>query len=186
MIYTRTGDKGLTSLMGGERVEKHSLRVEAYGSLDELNSFLGHSYDLMANADGIVKDDLETLYKIMNNVFEAQTLVSCKKKELLDELPQLEEKDIIDIENEIDKASQSTGGFRGFLLPCGHPIASSLHIARTICRRTERALLRLGSEEEVDNNIIIYINRLSDYLFVLSRKVLIDLGLEEVYYRGRE
>lgn len=188
MIYTKTGDKGFTSLLGGKRVEKYSLRVEAYGSLDELNSFIGVSYDLMKNKldQGYLKDknDLEKLFKILHQIFNFQSIISCEDIEILKSLPHVSKQEIEELETWIDNISNIIGGFKGFVLPCGDTLSSSLHVSRSVCRRVERILYKLQSKEgDIDENILIYINRLSDYLFLLSRKIINNLGKEEVLYK---
>lgn len=188
MIYTKTGDKGLTSLLGGTRVKKYSIRVEAYGSLDELNAFLGNTYDILVSKydNGELKDkkDIDNLKKIINTIFSFQSIISCENSEILKSLPIIESSQIEEIENWIDEITSIIGGFDGFVLPIGDIVYSNIHISRTITRRTERILYRLNDEEgEIDKNILIYINRMSDYLFVLSRKIIKDLGMKEVYYK---
>ena len=186
MIYTKTGDKGLTSLLGGTRVKKYSIRVEAYGSLDELNAFLGNTYDILVSKydNGVLKDkkDIDNLKKIINTIFSFQSIISCENSEILKSLPIIESSQIEEIENWIDEITSIIGGFDGFVLPIGDIVYSNIHISRTITRRTERILYRLNDEEgEIDKNILIYINRMSDYLFVLSRKIIKDLGRKKTY-----
>lgn len=188
MIYTKTGDKGSTSLVGGTRVEKFDIRVECYGTLDELNSFIGIIYD-MANEqkDFIEKLDksvIGELFRIINVIFNAEAIVACEKKDILDVLTKVNEDDISMLEKRIDSFSAQLPEFRSFILPCGDVLVSHIHAARTICRRAERLLCRLGAEQEsVDQNVMKFINRLSDYFFMLSRAVLNAKGKEEILWK---
>ncbi|MDD4575297.1 MAG: cob(I)yrinic acid a,c-diamide adenosyltransferase [Bacteroidales bacterium] len=164
-IYTKTGDKGETSLIGGTRVPKYDDRIEAYGTLDELNSFLGVVYDSVDKED--VKNVLQT---IIEHVFIIESLVAYDKssgEEIT--LPQIYDQDVLFLENEIDKMNEVLPELNHFILPGGHLASSYCHVARCVCRRAERKILLLGTKTDIDKIILTYMNRLSDYLFVLSR-----------------
>ena len=173
-IYTKTGDKGYTSLIGGTRVPKHHLRIESYGTVDELNSYIGLIRD-----QAIADEDKETLKEIQDRLFTiGSTLASDPKKSKM-KIPDLHEKDIVFLEREMDKMNLILPELRHFILPGGNTIASYCHIARCVCRRAERMTVHLAEEEFVEEKVIIYLNRLSDYLFTLSRKITYDHKCEE-------
>lgn len=164
-IYTRKGDKGTTALIGGQLVSKTSLRVESYGLVDELNSFTGYLYDQIDDAD--IK---AFLHEVLNKLFlvESHLAVSpeaAEKKIFPDILPS----DTLAIENEIDRMNENLPELQHFILPAGHRLVSLTHVCRTVCRRAERNILRLHESEPVNSEILKYINRLSDYYFVLAR-----------------
>jgi len=173
-IYTKGGDKGETSLLGGTRVLKSNDRVEAYGNLDELNSFIG-----------LIRDqDIDTRYQeililIQSNLFIAEALIACDPEKHTPALPALSEEDIHLLESEIDSMIGELPPLHSFILPGGNVIVSICHVARTVCRRAERSVVRLNQIQPVEGIIIRYLNRLSDYLFVLGRKVGKDSGAEE-------
>ncbi len=174
-IYTKAGDKGKTSLIGGTRVLKSNLRVEAYGTIDELNSFIGLIRDQQIDSE-----IREKLINIQRKLFIAESLVALDPDVKEYELPQLSESDVEFLETEIDKMNEDLSEISNFILPGGHPIVSYCHIARTITRRAERALIRLSECEEVNDLVIKYLNRLSDYCFVLARKFSKDLDVPEI------
>jgi cob(I)alamin adenosyltransferase len=166
-IYTKTGDKGETSLIGGTRVPKYHERIEAYGTLDELNSFIGNLRDQLTDIHL-----REVLLRIQENLFTAESeLATDPEKELKRALPHLCDKDVLELELEIDAMNMHLPDLSSFILPGGHPLVSLCHVCRTICRRGERIIIKLASEMAVDEILIKYINRLSDYLFVLAREV---------------
>lgn len=166
-IYTKTGDKGETSLIGGTRVPKFHDRIEAYGTLDELNSFIGYLRDQIADLH-----IREFLLKIQEDLFIAESILATDHdKEITRTLPQLAEDHILAIENEIDSMNLHLPSLTTFILPGGHPLVSLCHICRTICRRAERVIIKLSLEVHVDEILLKYINRLSDYLFVLAREL---------------
>ena len=173
-IYTKGGDKGQTSLLGGTRVAKSHDRVEAYGSLDELNSFIGLLRDREISARY-----REVLIRVQECLFISEALVARDPEVQTRELPSLAEDDITLLEKEIDAMNEELPPLTNFILPGGHVIVSECHIARTVCRRAERALIRLSLTSPVDDIIIRFLNRLSDYLFVLARKAGKDLGATE-------
>lgn len=172
-IYTKTGDTGKTSLLYGKRVSKGDLKIESYGAVDELNAFVG----LLRDAEN---EDIRRhfLLEIQNCLFVIGSNLANEKAE--SKLPKLDDADIDTIETEIDKITAQLPKLKHFILPGGHEKVSICHICRTVCRRAERMVVNLTVQEEVDNNIIIYLNRLSDYFFVLSRIISKELGVEEV------
>lgn len=165
-IYTKTGDKGTTSLIGGTKVSKSHLRIEAYGTVDELNSYVGLCRDLLTD-----ENSTAVLQEIQDRLFTIGSALACDpEKETKMKIPDLNEADITFLENGIDQMNDRLPAMNSFILPGGHPSISHLHIARCICRRAERCCVRLESEKnEVEPLIIKYLNRLSDYLFVLAR-----------------
>lgn len=166
-IYTKTGDKGETSLIGGTRVPKFHERIEAYGTLDELNSFIGNLRDHLTDLH-----QREILLQIQENLFTAESLLATDPDKTLNRtLPLLKEEDVFILEHEIDAMNQHLPPLSSFVLPGGHPLVSLCHICRTVCRRSERIIIKLASEMVVDVILIKYINRLSDYLFVLAREL---------------
>lgn len=181
-IYTKTGDEGNTSLIGGTKVPKSHLRIEAYGTVDELNSYIGLCNDLL-------KDDKSnaTLKEIQDRLFTIGSSLACDPvKEPKMKLPDLKEEDVTLLENEIDRMNEELLPMKFFVLPGGHPTVSNLHIARCVCRRAERCVVRLELEShEVDGIILKYLNRLSDHLFVLSRYAAHQLNATEIPWKPR-
>ena len=165
-IYTKGGDKGETSLIGGTRVPKFHPRIEAYGTVDELNAYVGMVRDL--------NEDMEIaklLLRIQECLFTLESsLAEDPDAEMKFDLPELSEKDIEDLEHAIDTMNEDLPELKSFVLPGGHPLISWCHIARTVCRRAERQCIRLASAQIVANINVRYLNRLSDYLFILARK----------------
>ena len=180
-IYTKTGDSGTTSLIGGQRVPKFDERIETYGTVDELNSWLG----LISDQD-IDEDTRNVLIEIQDRLFTLESLLA-KGPEANDfNLPVLAENDILFLETEIDKMNEHLPTLDSFILPRGHTIVSYCHLARTVCRRAERLAIRLKMNYHVEPLNIKYLNRLSDYLFVLSRKIAQNLGVEETLWKPRK
>ena len=181
-IYTKTGDKGTTALFGGTRVPKHHLRIESYGTIDELNSYVGLIKD-----QNIEESSKKALIKIQNELFtlgamlatppEKETLKSGKERL---NIPKITEKSIQFLEDEIDIMNTKLPEMTHFILPGGHTTVSFCHIARCVCRRAERLSVSLDEEESINPAILKYLNRLSDYLFVLARKLSQDLSAQEV------
>ncbi len=179
-IYTKTGDKGETSLIGGKRVPKYHEQIEAYGTLDELNSYIGLIRDLILN------EKMKTLLlEIQDRLFTAESLLAEDKETSSRILPQLFEDDILLLEKKIDEMNKELPALNSFVLPGGHPIASHCHIARCICRRAERITIKLSENYQVSELVIKYLNRLSDFLFVLARKITLDMGANEVIWKAR-
>ncbi len=190
-IYTKTGDKGQTSLIGGTRLPKYHIRIEAYGTVDELNSFIGLVRDSISE-----KELFDLLIEIQDRLFTIGSLLAADPEKNLPgrqagkmQLPQLNESDVVLLEKAIDKMNETLPEMKSFVLPGGHPTVSHCHIARCVCRRAERSVLRLsesaGGGEKVDELIYKYLNRLSDYLFVLSRKLTQDLKANEIPWKPR-
>ncbi|GAC1369736.1 MAG: cob(I)yrinic acid a,c-diamide adenosyltransferase [Hymenobacter sp.] len=179
-IYTKTGDQGLTSLIGGTRVPKSSLRIECYGTVDELNSYIGLVRDQEVNTG---RRDL--LKEIQDRLFTIGSSLASDPEKSKIKIPDLHEGDVTLLESEIDRMSQDLPELREFILPGGHPAVSFAHVARCVCRRAERLAIALREEAFVADLVVIYLNRLSDYLFVLSRQMAHDLGAEEVTWKPR-
>lgn len=173
-IYTKKGDKGQTSLIGGRRVSKHHLRIEAYGTVDELNSYIG----LIRDQD-IDETSKNTLIEIQDRLFTIGSQLAAESENSKMKLPDLYENDIVFLENEIDRMDESLETMKSFILPGGHPTVSYTHITRCVCRRAERICVHLANESPVNEKVIRYLNRLSDFLFTLSRKLTKDLGATE-------
>lgn len=178
-IYTKTGDTGETSLFGGARVPKSHLRVEAYGTVDELNSYIGLLGDLIDTPQykWVLKEIQDRLFTI------GSVLASDPAKNMA--VPDVKVEDIQLLENEIDTMELALPPLKNFILPGGHQTISFCNVARTVCRRAERLAVALDTIEKIDPLSIKYLNRLSDYLFVLGRKVGKDLGATEVIWKPR-
>ncbi len=171
-IYTKGGDKGETSLVGGQRVPKDSLRIEAYGTVDELNAVLGLT--LKANRDepgpDAAKARLATLLgRVQNELFNLGSLLATLPEDLDPKQPRIEPRHTLALEHEIDSLNEHLPPLRSFTLPGGGWVSSYLHLARTVCRRAERRLVTLAAQEPVDAEAVKYVNRLSDALYVLGR-----------------
>jgi cob(I)alamin adenosyltransferase len=179
-IYTKTGDKGQTSLLGGTRVSKHHIRIEAYGTVDELNSHIGLVRDQKIDAHS-----KKILTEIQDRLFTIGSSLASDPEKSKVKIPILKEEDIILLEKEIDAMNELLPEMKSFILPGGHTSVSFCHIARCVCRRAERKITRLSEESPVDDLVIKYLNRLSDYLFVLSRKFAHDQNAEEIPWRPR-
>ena len=173
-IYTKTGDKGQTSLIGGTRVPKYHLRIESYGTVDELNSYIGliMCQDIDVHHQTILKEIQDRLFTI------GSSLASDPEKSKM-KIPDLLATDITLLENEMDQMNEQLPELKHFILPGGNTTVSYCHLARCVCRRAERLTVHLAEESFVDSNITIYLNRLSDYLFVLARKLCADAETEE-------
>jgi len=177
-IYTKTGDKGYTSLLGGKRVKKHNIRVEAYGSVDELNSWIGL----------LIDQNISTKYKIIldkiqNDIFILSSTLANPDNKI--KVPILSTLDIEMLEKNIDDMEKSLPIMKNFIFQGGHQIVSFCNITRSVSRRCERAISKLNEKEKIDEIIIQYINRLSDYLFVLGRKISHDLKVEEKIWKTK-
>jgi cob(I)alamin adenosyltransferase len=181
-IYTKTGDAGKTGLLGGTRVSKSSLRIAAYGDLDELNSFIGLLID-----QGPEEESGKILREIQDRLFTiGSSLAVDPEKELTMKIPDLRESDIHLLETTIDSMNAGLPVMKSFILPGGHPIVSLTHICRTVCRRAERAVVALDAQEKITQPFILpYLNRLSDYLFVLARHLGQKAGAAEIVWKPR-
>jgi len=179
-IYTKTGDKGETSLIGGTRVPKYHIRLESYGTVDELNSHLGLIRDLLADNN---KEYLSSmLHCIQHRLFSvcselANETHDHKKMSVINEI------DITFLEDKMDEFTAELQPLQNFILPGGHVIASQCHIARTVCRRAERNIIKLSQEAEVSELLLKFINRLSDFMFLLARKILKDFNKDEILWK---
>jgi len=182
-IYTKTGDLGETGLIGGTRVSKANSRIDAYGQLDELNSYIGLCRDLLTDAAGRT-----LLQEIQDRLFTIGSTLACDpNKEPKMQIPDLHPSDIELLEKEIDRMNESLEPMKFFVLPGGHPTISQLHVARCICRRAERAIVFLHEQGgKVAPIILQYLNRLSDYLFVLTRYTTHQLNISEIPWRPRK
>lgn len=181
-IYTKTGDKGTTALFGGTRVPKYHIRIESYGTVDELNSHLGliRDQDIHSQYKKVltnIQDKLFTLGAILATDPEKAILKSGKERL---NIPKIEAEDIELLEQEMDTMNEALPPMTHFVLPGGHTTVSYCHIARTVCRRAERLATLLHENEPTDESVLKYLNRLSDYLFVLARKLSHDLKAEEI------
>lgn len=181
-IYTKTGDNGTTALFGGTRVSKHHIRIDSYGTIDELNSWLGllRDQEMDSNSKATlvsVQDKLFTVGAILATDPEKSLLKNGKERL---NIPKISETDVEFLEKEIDSMNDNLPPMTHFILPGGHTTVSYCHIARTVCRRAERLATHLHENEPFDERVLHYINRLSDYLFVLARKLSSDLQAEEI------
>ena len=177
-IYTKTGDKGKTSLYGGQRISKDDLRIEAYGTVDELNAHLGH---LRASTEVEAYDSL--LQQVQVELFNIGShLASSPEADF--PLPQLSGHLIVDLEQSMDDMNEKLPELKTFVLPGGSESASRAHLARTVCRRAERRVVSLSNADEVDDQIIVFLNRLSDFFFVLSRHLIYQEGKAEVKWQS--
>jgi cob(I)alamin adenosyltransferase len=181
-IYTKTGDKGKTSLLGGTKVPKNDLRIETYGTVDELNSYIGLVNDLISD-----EHSKTILREIQDRLFTIGSSLACDPvKEPLMKIPDLKEHDVEFLEKEIDVMTDKLPAMKNFILPGGHVAVSTTHVARCVCRRAERLCVDMQEQEmSIEPLIIIYLNRLSDYLFVLARYVAHLLNVEEIPWKPR-
>jgi cob(I)alamin adenosyltransferase len=181
-IYTKTGDNGTTSLIGGAKVGKDNIRIESYGSVDELNSYIGLVSDLIGSFY-----PTDFLREIQDRLFTIGSSLACDpEKEPGFSIPDLKESDVKQLEAEIDRMNVELPEMKFFILPGGHPSVSYIHIARCVCRRAERQCVHLDREEgHVEKVVLIFLNRLSDYLFVLGRYAAQKLSAEEIAWRPR-
>ncbi|MBO5025663.1 MAG: cob(I)yrinic acid a,c-diamide adenosyltransferase [Bacteroidaceae bacterium] len=178
-VYTKTGDKGMTSLVGGKRVEKTHARLEAYGTVDELNSQIGLLITYIEDEkDKAFLTDIQSKLFVVGSYLATDTEQTQLRQQSIVTTEMVEE-----IEHAIDETDAQLPPLRLFVLPGGTRGASVCHVCRTVCRRTERCILALGKTVEIDENVTAFINRLSDYLFVLSRKLNIVAGQEEIIWK---
>ena len=176
-IYTKTGDSGETSLFGGKRVTKDHVRIEAYGTIDELNSFLGVLYDNLED-----ENQRYLINSVQSNLFTIGSILANEGK-TTDYIPDLRESAISVLEKAMDEMDENLPPLTNFILPGGNTVVSFCHIARTVCRRAETRMVALNHIEDVDPKLIKYLNRLSDYLFVLSRKIAKDFNADEISWK---
>lgn len=179
-IYTKTGDKGETSLIGGTRLPKNHIRIECYGTVDELNSWIGLIRD-----QNISQKHISVLLEIQDRLFTLGSLLAADPEKSKMKLPQIAESDVEFLEKQIDEMDLELEPMKSFVLPGGNTIVSYCHIARCVCRRAERLTVELNYSEKTDTLIVIYLNRLSDYLFTLSRKLTSETGAKEIPWKPK-
>lgn len=177
-IYTKTGDDGSTGLFGGARVAKHHIRVEAYGTVDELNAHVGAVADYAT-------EEAAFLRQIQSRLFSLGAVLATQPDKPNLMLNDLQEQDLTDLETAIDKMESELPPLKNFILPGGHVAVSTAHLARCVCRRAERLVVALAEITPVPKIVLAYLNRLSDYLFVLSRYFAMRWGVEEIIWKGR-
>ena len=178
-VYTKTGDKGTTALIGGKRVKKNHLRIEAYGNVDELIAHIAYLHDIIDNAD--IKQQLVLR---QDECMVCAGILACDNETCADKIPTIPESTIQEIEVKIDEFDSQLPELRSFVLPCGHPTVSYCHIVRTIVRRAERVVIELCETQKVPDIVGIYLNRLSDYFFVLARKLTQEYNVKEIRWNA--
>lgn len=180
-IYTKTGDKGETGLVGGQRVSKDTQRIEVFGTVDELNSFVGL---VRISARDHQLNELELIFeRVQHELFNLGSVLATLPQDLHPNQPRITKETIDQLEREIDRYNASLAPLRSFVLPGGSRICAELHVCRTVCRRAERALVTLSHEEEIPLEAMLYLNRLSDAMFVWSRWVNQELGVPEALWQ---
>lgn len=180
-VYTKTGDKGTTSLVGGARTSKDDIRVEAYGTVDELMAHIAYLHDAMDSFTGELKEYRHDLVMILNELMSVAALLAT------DENSQYKVADIKDdsirfLESRIDYITAELVPVDKFTLPVGHPLVSMSHICRTVCRRAERRVVSAAAEHPVSEHAMQYLNRLSDYLYILGRRLSYEFGVKEILW----
>lgn len=180
-VYTKTGDKGKTSLIGGTRVAKDDLRLEAYGTIDELNAQLGLLATYLTDGQDrlFVQNIQHTLFSVGSHLATDRTKTPLHASGLL------KDEHVAEVEREIDRLDSGLPPLSGFILPGGSRGAAVCHVCRTVCRRAERKVIALASQAEIGAEVLAYINRLSDYLFILSRKMNVDAKKGEIFWENR-
>ncbi len=184
-IYTKTGDSGTTGLIGGTRLSKAHIRIDAYGTVDELNAYIGLLRDQPVNTARRNAARHDLLKEIQDRLFTIGSHLASEPDQTRKKLPDLHETDLTLLEKEMDAMDAKLPTLRAFVLPGGHESVSFGHVARTVCRRAERAVVLLNDHESVEEIVIRYLNRLSDYLFMLCRMMTQELGAEEVAWKAR-
>jgi cob(I)alamin adenosyltransferase len=181
-IYTKTGDAGRTSLIGGTKVPKNHIRINAYGTVDELNAWIGLLRDQLSDTHS-----RNLLQEIQDRLFTIGSSLACDpNKEISMKIPDLKESDILLLENDMDSMNEKLPEMKSFILPGGHMAVSTAHICRTVCRRAERVVVELNEIEPPGLALVLkYLNRLSDYLFVLGRYIGLLFGIEEIKWKAR-
>ena len=182
-IYTKTGDKGTTSLIGGTRVSKDDVRLEAYGTFDELSAFIA----VLSDSEGVERHEIEVMDKIQNCLLVLESCLALEsqrddettRQQVKKYIPEITEADVKFLEDEIDAMNLQLEPLKHLIIPGGNILSSRCHVCRTVCRRAERRLVEMGREYEVDENIRRFVNRLSDYFFTLSRLYMKRVGVEE-------
>jgi len=179
-IYTKTGDKGKTSLFGGTKVSKADLRIDSYGTVDELNSYMGLVRDQEVN-----RKRKEELVEIQDRLFTIGSILATEPGNDKVKIPTLSTEDAVFLEKKIDKMDDELPQMKSFVLPGGHQSVSFCHVARCVCRRAERLVIALNEVDTIDDKVYQYLNRLSDYLFVLARKMSSELKAEETPWKPK-
>ena len=185
-VYTRSGDQGDTSLVGGKRTPKDSLRIESYGTIDELNAAVGlaRAFNLSQQKQEIVDRVEADLQVVQQSLFDLGSELACDPDELMEGMPQIGEEDVAYLESCMDAWTPELPELKSFILPGGGHVHAQLHVCRTVCRRAERVLLRLSREEAVRPEALQYLNRLSDFFFVLGRWVGMQYGEPEFLWQS--
>ncbi|MBR6774184.1 MAG: cob(I)yrinic acid a,c-diamide adenosyltransferase [Bacteroidales bacterium] len=175
--YTKTGDKGTTSLIGGTRVSKNDVRLEAYGTFDELSAFIA----VLSDSEGIDQHQIEVMERIQNSLLILESCLALEQEDtnVSKYIPHLTDDDVLFLESEIDAINAQLEPLKSLIVPGGNILASRSHVCRTVCRRAERRLVEMGEEYEVDDILRRFVNRLSDYFFVLSRYFMKKAGIVE-------
>jgi len=188
-VYTRTGDLGITSLVGGQSVPKSDLRICTYGKIDELNSYIGACKQCILESD-LEREDvtklIKVLYRIQNELFNIGNMLATLDKDIKENMPKIEAAHIENLEKNIDYFNKDLPTLESFVLPGGSSINIWFHIARTICRNCERKIVELSNKEKIDVNVIKYLNRLSDLLFVFSRWSNYKLSIRETFWNPNQ
>ncbi|MDX2180575.1 MAG: cob(I)yrinic acid a,c-diamide adenosyltransferase [Bryobacteraceae bacterium] len=184
-IYTRGGDRGLTSLVGGQRVPKDTLRIESYGTVDELNAFVGLAATSAAERPATARL-AEILVRVQHELFNLGSILATLPEDVHPRQPQVTERDVEQLEREIDEMNETLPALRSFVLPGGSRLNAELHVCRTVCRRAERIVVALSKHETVPGLAMTYLNRLSDALFVYSRWANRQLEVEETLWRPNQ
>lgn len=177
-IYTKLGDKGQTSLIGGKRVPKDNIRIEAYGTIDELIAYIAVIRDLLSS-----DYQKELLLKIQYTLMDCAAILASDDTSHEYKLPEIKDDIVSDLENKIDEIEKELPPLKNFIIPGGHLASSHCHVARNICRRAERIIIKLNNNAIINQNLLRYINRLSDFLFVMARKILIDSSIKEILWK---
>tara|TARA_B100000287_G_scaffold415870_1_gene449945 strand:+ start:203 stop:820 length:618 start_codon:yes stop_codon:yes gene_type:complete len=178
-VYTKTGDSGKTSLVGGQKVLKSNIRINAFGEIDELNSVVGICVEELKLQKYDFSKLIQSLHRVQNDLFNLGTILATEPEDMVATMPRITLEDIQVLENEIDLANKNLANLNSFVLPGGSKINAFLHLARTVCRRCERVCCGLYEEEKIDKVVISYLNRLSDAFFVWSRLVAKSLNHDE-------
>lgn len=184
-VYTKKGDKGETRLVGGQKVKKSHIRIESYGTLDELNAFIGQARQTITDEHGDhegLQGLAQELFKVQHQLFNLGSVLATLPEDVGDYMPRITPEDVVALEASIDKYNENCPELRSFVLPGGTRLNVDLHVARTVCRRAERLIVELGGQEEVNPEAVAFINRLSDALFVWSRWATITIGAGEVLW----
>ena len=178
-VYTKTGDTGKTSLVGGQKVLKSNIRINAFGEIDELNSVVGMCVEELKLINYDFSNLIESLHRVQNDLFNLGTILATEPEDMLPSMPKITIEDIKILENEIDTSNKNLPILHSFILPGGSKINAFLHLARTVCRRCERVCCGLYEQEKIDMVVVSYLNRLSDAFFVWSRLVAKSLNHDE-------